>query len=109
MPIISNTLLKAHKLMQQRADGTLGPLFINCRQRIPLNEWLPAGCHPTKGFAVRPGWHVSPKPEAPHLTGGKNRVWCEVEIKGFKTLERPACQGGTWFIAKWMRVTRITT
>jgi len=26
-------------------------------------------CHPTKGFAVRPGWHVSPKPEAPHLTG----------------------------------------
>lgn len=95
----------AYKLLRLRKDGSLGPLFINSKQRIPFGEWLPAECHPTRGFAVRPGWHVSPKPEAPHL-GTKNRVWCEVEIMGHELLKRPECQGGIWYIAKWMQVLR---
>ena len=103
--MIFNSSMPAFKLLQLRKDGTLGPLFINRPQRIPLGTWLPAECHPTPGFAVRPGWHVSPVPAAPHL-GERDRVWCEVEIKGYKTLKRPACQGGTWYIAKWMRVIK---
>lgn len=56
-------------------------------------EWLPAENNPTKGYAARPGWHISMTvPDAPHLRGydGGNlgpynsrfkngkRVWCEV-------------------------------
>jgi hypothetical protein len=98
--------MKAYKLFRLRKDGTLGPLFINRRQRITLGEWLPAESHPTKGFAVRPGWHCSHLPHAPHLSD-KDRVWCEVEVTNADSFERPWNQGGLWYIAKVMKVLRI--
>ncbi len=94
---------QAYKLLRRRRDGTLGPLFINRPQVIPLGQWLPAEDHPTKGFAHRPGWHVAPEPIAPHLST-KDRVWMRVEIKDYATLQRPVCQGSVWFLAKWMKV-----
>lgn len=97
---------KAYKLLRLRANGTLGPLFINRRQVIPLKRWLPAEDHPTKGYAHRPGWHATPKPEAPHLSK-KGRVWCEVELTGVKKLMRPAAQGGEWYLASRMVVMRV--
>jgi hypothetical protein len=97
---------KAYKLLKLRADGTLGPLFINARQRIPLDVWLKAECHPTKGYALRPGWHAAPQPFAPHLTL-RGRIWCEVELRDAQPLVRPAVQGGQWWIANWMRVVRV--
>lgn len=98
--------MKAYKLLRQRKDGTLGPLFINARQRIPVGEWLQAESHPTKGFAVRPGWHCTAKPVAPHLS--KNgRVWCEVEVRDYTNFTRPENQGGLWFLANQMRVIRV--
>jgi hypothetical protein len=48
----------AYKLFRVRKDGTLGPLFINRPQRVPVGKALVAEDHPTKGFAFRPGWHV---------------------------------------------------
>ena len=30
----------AYKLLKVRQDGTIGPLFINCRQVIPIGKWL---------------------------------------------------------------------
>jgi hypothetical protein len=93
----------AYKLLRVRADGSLGPLFINARQRIPMDTWLQAECHPTKGFAVRPGWHCTLRPHAPHL-GMKGRRWFRVEVAGVTTFERPGCQGGTWLLAERMRV-----
>jgi hypothetical protein len=99
---------RAFKLLRKRKDGSLGPLFINPRQRIPLGEWLQAECHPTPGFAVRPGWHVSPQPHAPHLSM-KGRVWCEVGIHDYTLLQRPACQGGIWLIANRMKVLKQIT
>jgi hypothetical protein len=72
---------KAFKLLRLRKNGTIGPLFINRKQVIPVGQWLPAEDHPTNGFAHRPGWHVTPKPIAPHLSI-KDRVWMEVEILG---------------------------
>lgn len=95
--------MRAFKLLRQRRNGTLAPLFINRRQVIPVGEWLQAECHPTRGFAVRPGWHVTPKPVAPHLSL-KGRVWMEVEVEGIKELPRPESQGGTWWLAERMRV-----
>jgi len=94
-----------YKLLRKRKDGTLGPLFINRGQRIPVGVWLEAESHPTKGYALRPGWHVTPNPEAPHLSM-KGRVWCEVEIADYYEFRRPNAQGGTWYIAKWMRVRK---
>lgn len=100
--------MEAYKLLRQRKDGSLGPLFINARQRIPVGEWLQAESHPTKGFALRPGWHCTVKPVAPHLST-KGRVWCEVTVQKVKSYERPESQGGTWLLAEWMRVDRIAT
>jgi hypothetical protein len=94
---------EAYKLLNKRKNGTLGPLFINRRQVIPFNKWLQAEDHPTKGYAHRPGWHAAPKPYAPHLTE-KGRVWCRVELTGAELLERPASQGGAWYLARRMRV-----
>lgn len=99
----------AYKLFRRRKDGTLGPLFINRTQRVPLDLWLQAQSHPTKGFAVRPGWHCSHLPYAPHLAQKDDRVWCEVEIAGWSRFDRPWNQGGLWFIADAMRVVRQLT
>ena len=96
----------AYKLMTIRKNKTLGPLFINKKQVIPINRWLKAECHPTRGFALRPGWHTTSKPIAPHLHN-RGRLWVQVEIKNFKEFQRPKTQGGLWFIAQKMRVLKI--
>lgn len=95
----------AYKLLKVRKAGTLGPLFINRRQIIPLNVWLRAENHPTPGYAVRPGWHVMGEPKAPHLSM-KGRKWMKVEIKDYKALRRPKTQGGTWWLAEWIKVLK---
>ncbi len=93
----------AYKLVRKRKDGTLAPLFINRKLTFKLNEWLQAECVPTKGYAVRQGWHTTSAPEAPHLSN-KGRVWVRVEIDDYDELQRPIAQGGLWFIAQKMKV-----
>lgn len=100
--------MKAYKLFRKRSDGTLGPLFINRKQIIPVGEWLMAESHPTKGFQFRQGWHCTLQPVAPHLKtqlkSGEERVWCEVDIEDFEYYNRPESQGGTWVLAQRMQV-----
>ena len=93
----------AYKLFRVRRDGSLGPLFINQRQRIPLRTRLAAEAHPTKGYAFRPGWHVCSHPVAPHLSK-TGRRWYKVRIDNFIAHHRPEAQGGLWFIAQEMTV-----
>jgi hypothetical protein len=93
----------AYKLLRVRANGTLGPLFINRRQVLALGEWMQAENHPTPGFAVRPGWHATPEPIAPHL-GTRGRRWYRVELRDVTEHQRPACQGGRWLLAGWMKI-----
>lgn len=100
--------MRAYKLLRERKNGTLGPLFINRRQIIPINQWLAAEPHKTKGYAFRPGWHTTAKPEAPHLSM-KGRAWYEVQIENFEEFQRPASQGGRWFVAQQMKVIRKVT
>lgn len=104
-------MLIGYKLLRRRKDGSLGPLFINRQQRIPLRFWLEAECVPTKGFAVRPGWHVCSRQLAPHLTSGAiaaERVWARVEMGGvIVEHHRPKAQGGLWYTASSMRVLEI--
>jgi len=92
-----------YKLLRKRKNGTLGPLFINRRQVIPIGEWLQAENHPTKGFAVRPGWHTTSNPEAPHLSM-RDRVWMKVKIDDYEKIVRPKSQGGVWWLANQMKV-----
>jgi len=94
------------KLFRLRADGTLGPLFINSTLCVPVGKWLWAEDHPTDGYAHRPGWHVLPLRRAPHLSM-RGRVWARVEIEHFVEHKRPANQGGRWFLARRMRVLRV--
>jgi len=100
-----------YKLFRRRKDQSLGPLFINAKQRIPLGEWLDAEDHPTPGFAHRPGWHATFKPHAPHLKmkpkGQAERVWVEGEAEDTETYDRPESQGGTWVLAQRLRANRV--
>jgi hypothetical protein len=93
----------AYKLFRVRKDGTIGPLFINRRQRITEGVWMKAGDHPTKGYAHRPGWHCCTSPHAPHLSE-KGREWYVVEIEDFQEFERPKSQGGKWLLAKKLKI-----
>lgn len=98
--------LRGFKLLRKRKDGTLGPLFINRSQRIPIGKWLIAEDHPTKGYAHRPGWHCTKECSAPHLSK-VGRVWCEVVLQQVKPVLRPPSQGGLWYLAKRMKVLRV--
>ena len=95
----------AYKLIRKMKDGSLSPLFINQKSRIPIGEWLEAENHPTKGFAVRQGWHCTLTPIAPHLSK-KDRVWVEVEVEDIEYYDRPESQGGTWVLAQKMMVVK---
>jgi hypothetical protein len=104
--------MKAYKLFRLRGDGSLGPLFINRKQRIKIGESYPMEDHPTKGFAHRPGWHCTNQPVAPHLKmnlkSGEKRVWAEVEIPATSTPHpRPPSQGGMWYLAPSLTVTEL--
>jgi hypothetical protein len=96
----------AYKLLRLRKDGSLGPLFINKKQKIPVGVRLNAEVHKTKGFAFRPGWHCMAEPKAPHLSN-KGRVWAKVWIEDFDQFRRPQSQGGKWYLSKDMRVLEI--
>lgn len=96
----------AFKLMRQRKDGTLGPLFINRKQRIVPGVKYKSEYVPTKGYAPRMGWHCCEKPYAPHLST-KGRVWAVVCIKDYQEMERPESQGGLWYIADEMEVVCV--
>ena len=97
--------MKAFKLLSVKKDGTIGPLFINRKQRIPIGVWLDAEDHPTKGYAHRPGWHVTLKPEAPHLKE-EGRAWYEVEVEDYVEFKRPENQGGIWLLAQKMKLIK---
>ena len=81
---------KGYKLFEQAPDGKLYALFIDKNTIMPKDEWLQAGNYPTKGFAVRPGYHIGEIPSAPWLMSSNGtyksqrrkhwrRVWAEVE------------------------------
>lgn len=97
----SNTIT-AYKLVRKMKDGSLAPLFIDKRYRFEPNVWKVAECFPTKGFAVRQGWHCCFTPVAPHLSE-KKRVWVEVEVKDYETYDRPESQGGKWVLSQNMK------
>jgi hypothetical protein len=102
---MSKSTITAYKLFKLRKDGTLGPLFINRKQIIPVGEWLKAGDYPTKGYAHRPGWHTTTEPKAKHLSM-RDRTWYKVKIRDYYRFDRPKHQGGHWLLAKEMKVVR---
>jgi len=102
--------MKAYKLLRIRKDGSLSPLFINKRSTIKIGAMNKAEAYPTKGYALRPGWHCTRLPYAPHLKTNpkhENRVWCEVEIYEYTQQRRPESQGGIWYLSKWMQIVRV--
>jgi len=97
--------MRAYKLFREMKDGTIASLFINKRKRLPLDVWLTAGCYPTKGFKVRPFWHCTSEPVAPHLSM-KGRAWYEVEMNQYAPFKRPESQGGVWYLATFIKIIR---
>ena len=99
-------VITGYKLVHRRKDGTLGPLYINRKQRITVGEWLNSEYHPTKGYAKRQGWHCTLKPNAPHIKEKDDRVWWEVEVEDFAYFKRPKSQGGLWVLANRMKLIK---
>jgi len=95
-----------YKLFRLRKDGSLGPLFINKRQRLEVGQSYTAEEHRTKGFAFRPGWHICSKQEAPHLSK-KGRVWAKVSFSDYTSHVRPVSQGGLWYTANYIKILSI--
>lgn len=102
--------MKAYKLVRKKKDGKLYPLFINKTVATPIGEWVDAECYPTKGFAVRKGWHCCFRPCAPHLkkqlSNGEQRVWVEVEVNDYTTYKRSEKFGGDWILANKMKIIK---
>jgi len=97
----------AYKLCRELRDGSISSLFINRSTPLKFNEWMEAENHPTKGFAVRPHWHCTSSPIAPHLKK-EGRVWVTVEIEDFTEFSRPKSQGGVWYLANKIRIIEKT-
>ena len=95
-----------YKLFRLRRDGTLGPLFINRRQRLVVGGDYEAEEHRTKGYAFRPGWHICAAPTAPHLSK-KGRVWAKVRFQNYTQHQRPDSQGGLWYTANRMQILEL--
>jgi hypothetical protein len=95
--------MRAFKLFRRRQDGTLGSLFIHKKKKLKTGVWYQAEEHQTKGYKFRPYWHSLPQPCANHLSD-KGRIWYEIEIEQFKTIERPSSQGGTWYLSARVRI-----
>lgn len=76
-----------------------------------MGVWLESECHPTKGFAVRQGWHCCFNPIAPHLKkelkSGEKRVWVKCIAEGCTTYNRPESQGGAWVLAERLKVIEV--
>lgn len=103
--------IRVYKLFREK-KGKLYPLFINRNQEIPIGVWLDAELHPTKGFAIRKGWHCTVKKSAPHLkmelASGEKRIWCICEIEDYEFYRRPVSQGGLWVLAQRIKVLTTT-
>lgn len=95
--------MRAYKLFRRKKNGDITSLFINKSKALEFNTWLEAESFPTKGYALRPYWHCTSQPVAPHLSE-KGRVWMEVEMEEFTEFERPALQGGLWFLASRIKI-----
>lgn len=106
-----NEWMTAYKLMRLGKDGNVYPLFINKKEATRFGKILQAECYPTKGFAVRCGWHCCFTPYAPHLkeklASGERRVWVEVKVKDWESYDRPASQGNAWILAQNIIAVRI--
>jgi len=98
----------AYKLFRLLKSGEITSLFINKIRRLPIGEWMDSEFYPTDGFAERPGWHCTAKPNAPHLKmelkSGEKRVWKKVLIEDYTEFLRPENQGGLWFLAERMKI-----
>jgi hypothetical protein len=94
-----------YKLFRKRKDGTYGPLFIDRRLKMVTDMWYKSNAIPTKGYAYRPGWHICASMDhAPHLKLKEDRVWCRVQFFDAQRIQRPASQGGFWWLADRMRI-----
>ena len=101
--------VRGFKLFRLRADGTLGPLFIGARLRVPVGRWVRAQDLPAPSWMTvrrRPGWHATTRPAAPHLSE-RGRVWCAVSLRGARAVPRPKGLGEVWYVARWLRVDRV--
>lgn len=103
----------AYKLIRKLKDGKNYPLFIGKTREYEFGKWLEAECIPTKGFAIRPGFHCCFIPNAPHLklhlSNGEQRVWVRVEVEDWEKYSRPESQGGSWILAQRMRILEEIT
>lgn len=92
-----------YKLFRLKKNNKITSLFINKSKELELGKWLKSKKYPTKGFAIRPGWHCTEKPIAPHLSL-KGRIWYKIQAKNLIEKKVPKNQGNKWYIAKEIKI-----
>jgi hypothetical protein len=97
--------MKCYKLFRKLKNNEITSLYINKKRKLPINEWLNAESFPTKGYALRPFWHCTKFPNAPHIKMN-GKIWYEVEIEDFTEFKRPLSQGGLWYLAKRIKILK---
>lgn len=95
----------AYKLCRKKKNGDITSLFINKSKALPFGTWIEAEIFPTKGYKLRPHWHCTAKPIAPHLSE-RGRVWIEVEMSDYKEFKRPESQGNMWYLANRIKLIK---
>lgn len=127
--------MKVYKLfrIKRNRPNEFFPLFIGKSVGHKIGQWIDAECIPTKGFALRPGWHSGAAPCAPWLmkkdgSMPSDRVWCEctisdaidyqpladlhggelknqLPVNGYYRFKRPG--NVEWFISGSLRIDRV--
>jgi hypothetical protein len=112
--------MKAYKLLRQKKDGRLFPLYVKRNQETPIGEWIKAEegelqengkvkASLGNGLCFRPGWHLALIPFADWigekqpdgtLARRKNNVWCEVEYP-VDICYGPEARENGWRAGKW--------
>jgi hypothetical protein len=95
----------AYKLFRVKKNSKITSLFMNKKRELPIGEWINSRSYPTKGFAVRPGWHSVARPKADHLSK-IGRKWYKVEIENFRIEERSVHQGSKWYVSKRLKIIK---
>jgi hypothetical protein len=95
-------------MFRVRADGSLGPLFVEVGRVLERERWLLASfTERPAALKFRPGWHVILRSEPPpHLALSAQRTWRPIRWRGLiEKVKRPDYQGGVWVTAREIRIS----
>ncbi len=106
--------MKAYKIFKKTKSGVYRPAQVPIRslsvKGYQKGIWYEAEDAQPTNLKNRVGFHATTKPTVPHIKIIPDQVvWLEVEIEDFETIQRPESQGGTWYLARYLKIIKELT